>query len=181
MAEYKITMQQSTPYYAQANGQAEATNKVLIQIVEKMIQENLRDWHNLLSETLRAYRTSKCLATGTTPFALTYGHNAMLPMEMTVRSLRVAMQNNLTADEYSQAMLQELEDLDQARLDAYDRLQAQKKVVARAYNKKTRYKSFGEYELVWKAVLPIGTKDPRFGKWSPNWEGPFIIDKVLGK
>ncbi|XP_024164578.1 uncharacterized protein LOC112171663 [Rosa chinensis] len=181
MAEYKMTMQQSTPYYAQANGQAEATNKVPIQIMDKMIQENPRDWHNLLSETLWAYRTSKRSATGTTPFALTYGHATILPMEMTVRSLRVAMQNNLTADEYSQAMLQELEDLDQARLDAYDRLQAQKKAVARAYNKKTRYKSFGEGELVWKAVLPIGTKDPRFGKWSPNWEGPFIIDKVLGK
>ncbi|PRQ31678.1 putative ribonuclease H-like domain-containing protein [Rosa chinensis] len=181
MAEYMITMQQSTPYYAQANGQAEATNKVLIQIVEKMIQENPRDWHNLLSETLWAYQISKRSATGTTPFALTYGHDAILSMEMTVRSLRVAMQNNLTADEYSQAMLQELEDLDQARLDAYDQLQAQKKAVARACNKKTRYKSFGEGELVWKVVLPIGTKDPRFGKWSPNWEGPFIIDKVLGK
>ncbi|XP_024156077.1 uncharacterized protein K02A2.6 [Rosa chinensis] len=181
MAEYKIAMQQSTPYYAQANGQAEATNKVLNQIVEKMIQENPRDWYNLLSETLWAYRTSKRSATGTTPFALTYAHDAILPMEMTVRSLKVAMQNNLTADEYNQAMLQELEDLDQARLDAYDRLQAQNKAVACAYNKKTRYKSFGEGELVWKAVLPIGTKDPRFGKWSPNWEGQFIIDKVLGK
>ena len=26
-------------------------------------------------------------------------------------------------------------------------------------------------ELVWKVRLPIGSKDSRFGKWSPNWEG----------
>jgi hypothetical protein len=24
-----------------------------------------------------------------------------------------------------------------------------------------------------KALLPIGTKYSEFGKWSPNWEGPF--------
>jgi len=24
-------------------------------------------------------------------------------------------------------------------------------------------------------VLPIGTKDPVYGKWSPNWHGPYRI------
>jgi len=23
--------------------------------------------------------------------------------------------------------------------------------------------------------LPIGSKDSKFGKWSPNWEGPYQI------
>ena len=23
--------------------------------------------------------------------------------------------------------------------------------------------------------LPIGSKDSKFGKWSPNWEGPYRI------
>jgi hypothetical protein len=36
-------------------------------------------------------------------------------------------------------------------------------------------KQFAEFELVWKVILPIGTKDSRFGKWSPNWEGPYRI------
>ena len=30
-----------------------------------------------------------------------------------------------------------------------------------------------------KAVFPIRLKDPRPGKWSPNWEGPFQIHKIL--
>ena len=30
-------------------------------------------------------------------------------------------------------------------------------------------------------VLPIRTKDPKFGKWFPTWEGPYKISKsVLG-
>jgi hypothetical protein len=40
--------------------------------------------------------------------------------------------------------------------------------VARAYNKKVRPKSFQITELVWKTILPLGTKDVKFGKWSPS-------------
>ena len=45
-------MIRSTPHYPQANGQAEATNKVVINILEKMLKENPRSWHQVLSETL---------------------------------------------------------------------------------------------------------------------------------
>ena len=38
-ASLKIQLEQSTPYYPQANGQAEASNKVLIGILEKIIKE----------------------------------------------------------------------------------------------------------------------------------------------
>jgi hypothetical protein len=33
--------------------------------------------------------------------------------------------------------------------------------------------------LVWEVVLPSGTKDAAYGKWSPNWHGPYRIDQVL--
>lgn len=36
-------------------------------------------------------------------------------------------------------------------------------------------------DLVWKIVLPGDTKTRGFGKLSPNWEGPFIIEKILSK
>jgi hypothetical protein len=38
-------------------------------------------------------------------------------------------------------------------------------------------KSFQIGELVWKTILPIGSRNNKFGKWSPNWECPF---KVIG-
>ncbi|XP_070672384.1 uncharacterized protein [Malus domestica] len=88
--------------------------------------------------------------------------------------------SSLFSAEYNQAMRQELEDLEYAQLDAYNLLAAQKKIAERAYNQRVRKKTFGEGELVWQTVLPVGTKDPRFSKWSSNWEWPFIIHKVLG-
>jgi hypothetical protein len=42
--------------------------------------------------------------------------------------------------------------------------------VAKYYNKKVKVKQFAEGDLVWKALLTIGTK---YSKWSPNWEGLF--------
>ncbi|XP_050211728.1 uncharacterized protein LOC126661889 [Mercurialis annua] len=48
----------STPYYAQANGQAEATNKAIKGIIQKMIEDNPKQWHHLLTEAVWANRTS---------------------------------------------------------------------------------------------------------------------------
>jgi len=42
----------SSPYYAQANGQAKASNQILIKIIKKKIRENPKKWHSILSETL---------------------------------------------------------------------------------------------------------------------------------
>ncbi|KAI5350352.1 hypothetical protein L3X38_003243 [Prunus dulcis] len=130
MAEaFKFKLLQSTPYYAQANGQAESSNKVIINIIRKMLEKNPKQWHEKLSETLWAYRTSKREATGITPYALTYGHDAILPMEIVVQSLRISHQHGLIGEDYSQAMLLELEELDASRIDTLNKLLVGKQAV----------------------------------------------------
>ncbi|CAL8086815.1 unnamed protein product [Prunus armeniaca] len=56
---FKFKLLQSTPYYAQANGQAESSNTVIINIIRKMLKKNPKQRHEKLSETLWAYKTSK--------------------------------------------------------------------------------------------------------------------------
>jgi hypothetical protein len=51
-----IKLFNSSPYYAQANGQAEASNKIMIKLVQKKIDQKPRRWHSVLSEALWAYR-----------------------------------------------------------------------------------------------------------------------------
>ncbi|GKV15421.1 hypothetical protein SLEP1_g26217 [Rubroshorea leprosula] len=169
----------STLHYAQANGQAEASNRIVINLLEKMVDDNPRRWHELLSDTIWAYRTSQRSSTKVTPFSLTYGHDAVLPMELSIRSLHIVIQNGLTSGEYNEAMILELEDLEGMQLTALDKLQMQKLKMARAYNKRVKSRSLAEGDLVWKVILPPGKKDPKFGKWSPNWEKPFRVHKVL--
>ena len=76
--------------------------------------ETYLKWDELLSEVLWAYRTSKRLSINTAPFSLVYGHDAVLPMEVTVQSVRVAKQNQLSHIDYENAMMAEMDDLDEA-------------------------------------------------------------------
>ena len=74
-------------------------------------------------------------------------------------------------------MMDDLEDLSCHRLRALENIEASMLRVARHYNKKVKNKQFGEGELVWTVKLLIGSKDSKFGKWSPNWEGPSRIKR----
>jgi hypothetical protein len=76
-------------------------------------------------------------------------------------------------------MKDELEDLAEHRLNALINIEANKARVGRWYDKKVKAKSFDQGDLVWKLVLPIGTKDLMFGKWSPTWEGPYRVNRCV--
>jgi hypothetical protein len=45
--------------------------------------------------------------------------------------------------------------------------------VAKAYNKKVKENLFQGADLIWKTILPIGSRSNKFMKWTPNWEGPY--------
>jgi hypothetical protein len=72
-----------------------------------------------------------------------------------------------------------IEDLTELRLWSLEKIRENKAKVAHAYNKKVKLKEFQVRDLVWEAVLPSGTKGAAYGKWSPNWHGPYRIDQVL--
>ena len=76
-------------------------------------------------------------------------------------------------------MMDDLEDLNCHRLRALENIKAHKLRTTRYYDRKVKSKQFHEGELVWKLILPIGTKDNAYGKWSPNWEGPYRITRCM--
>jgi hypothetical protein len=170
-----IKLLNSSPYYAQANGQAEASNKIMIKNIQKKIDQKPKRWHSVHNEALWAYRMAPHGATQASPYELVYGHHAILPWEMQSESSRVVLQKDLSSKDYNDLMMDELEDLHMIRLRALENIEKNKMRVAKYYNKKVKVKQFVEGVLVWKALLPIGTKYSTFGKWSLNWEGPFRV------
>ncbi|GLJ43441.1 hypothetical protein SUGI_0902990 [Cryptomeria japonica] len=72
----------STPYYPQGNGQGEASNKTILKILKKTVDDAGRNWHIQLKLALWAYRTSVRTPTGATPYSLVYGAEAILPIEV---------------------------------------------------------------------------------------------------
>ena len=59
----------------------------------KTIKKNGRDWHDQLSYALWAYITSERIATGATPYSLMYGDEAVIPLEIEIPSLRIALKD----------------------------------------------------------------------------------------
>jgi hypothetical protein len=115
-----IKLSNSSPYYAQANGQAEASNKIMIKIIQKKIDQKSKRWHSVLNEALWAYRMAPHGATQTSPYELVYGHHAVLPWEMQSDSRRVVLQKDLSSKDYNDLMMNELEDLHMIRLKALE-------------------------------------------------------------
>jgi hypothetical protein len=75
-------------------------------------------------------------------------------------------------------MKEELEDLAGNRL-SFREYRKEQKMDSRWYEKKVKVKEFAEGDLVWKLILPIGSRDPKYGKWSPIWEGPYQISQCV--
>jgi hypothetical protein len=74
-----IKLLNSYLYYAQANGQEEASNKGMIKLTKRKIDEQPRHWHTTLNEALWACRMACHGATKVSPYQLVYGHEAVLP------------------------------------------------------------------------------------------------------
>jgi hypothetical protein len=174
-----IKLIRSSPYYAQANGQAEASNQSLTKLIKRKIDELPRRWREVLSEALWAHCISCHGATKTSPYHLVYGQEVVLLWEITASSRHVEFQNDLTAKQYAALMNDNVEDLTELRLWSLEKIRGNKAKVACAYNKKVKLKEFQVRDLVWEEMLPSGTKDAAYGKWSLNWHVPYRIDQFL--
>ncbi|KAK9750096.1 hypothetical protein RND81_02G172900 [Saponaria officinalis] len=97
---------------------------------------------------------------------------------MKVRTMKVDGQCRMTAEAYQEAMSIMNLDVGARREQALGSLIKQKRLMVESYNKRVRKKSFKVDDLVWKVRLPMRHKDHFYGKWTPQWEGPFRIVRI---
>jgi hypothetical protein len=76
-------------------------------------------------------------------------------------------------------MMDNIDEVTDKRVTVVGEIETDKIMVARAYNKKVKTKSFQVGDLVWKTILPLRNKDRKFRKWSPSWEGPYKVTEVI--
>ena len=65
------------------------TNKSLLKIIKTRLKGAKETWPKDLKNVLWAYRTTTKVPTGETPFRLTFGTEAIIPVEVTLTSFRV--------------------------------------------------------------------------------------------
>ena len=110
---YVVVHKRSTPYYPQANGLAEATNKTLQNILQKFVNENRMDWDTKLQSELWAYQTTYKTSIRTTPFRLAFGLEVVMPVEFHIPSLRIQVKERLSEKESEKIRLATLCELEE--------------------------------------------------------------------
>ena len=94
---------------------------------------------------------------------------------MGIKSPRVELASKERNDE---ALRLNLELLDEKREQVQQRAEEYQRKTDRYYNKRIKPRSYVPGNLVLKKLLPA-RKNPTHGKLGPNWEGPYIISRVV--
>ncbi|XP_026440602.1 uncharacterized protein LOC113339573 [Papaver somniferum] len=173
---FRIRHKVSTPYYPQVNGQAESTNKILLGILSRSLYDNKKVWHEELPLALMAYRIVKRTSTGSSPYSLVYGDDAIISAEVIIALARILSASGVDLD--GQRILS-LDMIDERRDIAERRSQQYLDRQARFYNQHVKERHLEKGELV-LPIAPYVQREGSAGKFAPNWEGPFRIHKVGG-
>lgn len=86
---FKIKQHFTSMKHPQANGQVESANKVILPSLKKRLDKAKGLWADKLDSILWAYWTTVHSTTRETPFKLTYGADAVIPVEIRKLSLRL--------------------------------------------------------------------------------------------
>jgi transposase InsO family protein len=82
--QFRIKLIHSTPYYPQGNGLAESSNKSLIRIIKRLLEDNKKAWHSRLKFSLWADRVTTKRSIGISPFQLVYGTEVVFPSHLAI-------------------------------------------------------------------------------------------------
>ena len=121
-------------------------------------------WLEELPNVLCAYTTIAQTPTGETPFNLTYGTEAVIPVEVGLTSLRREFFDEQNNDNQ---LKQNLDFLNEVRDQAAQRMDKYQQKIAEYYNRRVKLKRFNIGDLVLRKVTPA-TKDPVQGKLGPT-------------
>ena len=105
----------STPAYPQGNGQAEVVNKVMVNGLKKRLDDAKGKWVEELLHVLWTYRTTPQRSTGETLFSMTYGAEAVIPLETGFLTLRT---NAFTPDSNDGLLEKSLDLIEERRENA---------------------------------------------------------------
>ena len=149
----------------------EVTNRTLLKIIKTKLDDAKRAWPKELPNILWAYRTTTRTLTRETPFRLTYGTEAVIPVEVGVTSTKQATFNEEENDDKLQL---NLDCLDEVKDKASNRMAKYQQKMAEYYNKRVKLRQLDIGDLVLRKVT-IATKDLIQGKLGPTWEGPYKV------
>ena len=164
------TLQFSTAFHPQTDGQTEVTNRTLGNLLRCLVQENSSSWDELLPRAEFAYNATVHRATGFSPFQVTTGRTPNLPVDLI---------NLPNTDAYSQEALSYANDLTAIHQQVHERISAYNNKIKLSVDGHRRPREFQEGDLVMIRLRPERYATERAHKLHPRAAGPFRIRRKI--
>lgn len=180
---YNIIHKTTTPYNPQSNGLIERFNRTLGQILQRRSYEEKLDWDAYLPATLFAYRSIKQATTKHSPFFLVYGYEPRTPFDLDHHlyeknspKFEAKLWHRTTHQIHNLNRIREQATQAIKQTQIAQKKAIEKKLLDQSKELKPPFK-IGELVLVFKDYMSTSWS----GKLQDKWEGPFIIQHILGK
>lgn len=163
----------TTSYEPRTNGMIERFHRTMNSMIGKMVNENHRNWHEILPFVAAAYRASVHECTGFSPNFLVFGRENKMPLDLVYGS--PPEQDPVETVEYVRTMREMLE-------DAYALVRRNLGVAAerrkRRYDIGVRTKEFKVGDEVW--VFVPRKRRGKYPKWERFYQGPYVVLEKTG-
>ena len=151
-------------------------NKVIVSGLKKRLDDAKGKWVEELPHVLWTYRTMPRRSTGKTLFSMTYGAEAVIPLESGFPTTRTSSFDPKDNDEQ---LARGLDLVEEKRENAMVQLAHYQQKLKRGYDVHVRIRPLTSGDLVLRKVVG-SAKNPAWGKLGPNWEGPYHITSNAG-
>jgi ribonuclease HI len=177
--KYSIVLGHSTAYYPQGNGLAESSNKSLVNVIKKVLDQNKRSWHIHLKYALWANRISTKRSIGISPFQMVYGTEAVLPVNLALPVIKLWQDQNEEPNHVTRRINQMIE-VQELRVEVDEKVQKYQEDMKALFDLKAKDREFlpGDLVLRWGARREEAAKH---GKFDHLWYGPFRVSAPEGK
>eukprot|EP00253_Pinus_taeda_P005513 PITA_05513 len=170
----------SANYYPQGNGLAESTNKNLIKIIKRTIEQNHKNWHKSLIFALWADRITQKASISTSPFNLVYGKEAVLPTNLLLPSLALVQFIEESPPSSIQLRHDQILLLEEEREKAKIIHAKHQQIIKSSFDStssSSKQLQVGDLVLKWDKSHEDKGKHVKFQKM---WLGPFQINEKIG-
>ena len=164
------TLQFSTAFHPQTDGQTEVTNRSFGNLLRCLVQENATSWDELLPRAEFAYNASCHRTTGYSPFQVNTGRNPNIPVDL----VSLPWPKSASKEAISYAT-----DLTAIHQQAKDRITAYNSQIKSAIDTRRRFREYHVGDLVMVRLRPERYATEKAHKLHPRAAGPFEILRVI--
>ena len=134
-----------------------------------MLDDAKGRWVEELLHVLWTYRTTPQRSIGETPFLMSYGAEAIIPIETGFPTLRT---QSFNPNDNDKLLERSLDLIEERRENAMVQLAYYQHKLKQGYKARVKLRPLESGDLVLRKILGMA-KNPAWGKLGPNWERPY--------